>query len=441
MNTKFKQTEIGEIPENWEVVSTEELLNDEKGSIKIGPFGSQLRKDFLTDSGYRVYGQENVFKQDYSIGTRYIPKERFELLKSCELKPDDILITMMGTIGFIGIVPNDIDEGIMDSHLLRLRINNNLFDKHFVVYALKSRIIQEQIYNLSVGCIMAGLSSGVIKKLKFPKPPLGEQKQIVSILSSLNDKIELNQKTIKTLEETGQALFKRWFIDFEFPNEKGEPYKSSGGEMVDSELGEIPKGWIVRQLSDFSSIDRGVSYKGDFLSNEGTPMFNLGSFNIDGSLKLDTLKYYKGKFKASNTVKTGDIIIANTDMTQSRTILGSACITPDLFNDIDVLFTHHIYSLRIKENIPSSYLYRVLKEKDFKNKAIGYATGTTVLFLPKEAILNYSIPLAPQDILSKFDCFYKYLINQQESNIRENKELSKIKDSLLPKLLNGRIRV
>ena len=109
-NTKFKDTEIGKIPEDWDIKAIDEIVASEKGSIKIGPFGSQLKREFLVESGYKLYGQENIFKNDFGIGDRYITEERFRLLCSCELKPGDLIISMMGTIGFVAIVPKDIHK-------------------------------------------------------------------------------------------------------------------------------------------------------------------------------------------------------------------------------------------------------------------------------------------------------------------------------------------
>ena len=107
---EFKKTEIGRIPVEWEVNKIENFLLPEKGSIKIGPFGSQIKREFFVPDGIKVYGQENIFKNNFSLGSRYITNERFEMLSSCELKPNDLIISMMGTIGFIVIVPKNIQK-------------------------------------------------------------------------------------------------------------------------------------------------------------------------------------------------------------------------------------------------------------------------------------------------------------------------------------------
>jgi type I restriction enzyme S subunit len=122
-------------------------------------------------------------------------------------------------------------------------------------------------------------------------PDLPTQTAIAEILSSLDDKIELNNKLNQELENLAQTLFKQWFIDFEFPNENGEPYKSSGGEMVDSELGEIPENFTISILSEQTELVRGISYsKPELVSKEeGLPFVNLKCFALNGTFRQDDL--------------------------------------------------------------------------------------------------------------------------------------------------------
>ena len=119
------------------------------------------------------------------------------------------------------------------------------------------RLVYQDLHNLRIGSSQPLLTQSIIKKTEIKLPPLEEQKAIANILSTLDEKIEVNNQINKILEEMAQAIFKHWFVDFEFPNEKGEPYKSSGGEMVESELGMIPKGWYIGQLGDIAKISSG----------------------------------------------------------------------------------------------------------------------------------------------------------------------------------------
>ncbi|BAZ25534.1 type I restriction-modification enzyme S subunit [Kalymmatonema gypsitolerans NIES-4073] len=182
----------------WEVKKVTDLVLNKKGSIKIGPFGSQLKREYFVDTGYKVYGQENIFTKNMEIGDRYITKEHFNTLKSCELYPGDIILSMMGTVGKCMVVPDKIEKGIMDSHLLRLQLNRNEIYATYFSQLFYSTIILDQIKQLSVGGIMEGLSSAIIKKIEFTLPPLPEQKAIAQILSDMDAEIEaLEQKRDK----------------------------------------------------------------------------------------------------------------------------------------------------------------------------------------------------------------------------------------------------
>ena len=189
-HTIFKQTEVGKIPEMWDVYQVEELAKPVKGSIKIGPFGSQLKKTELANSGIKVYGQENVISNDFDIGDRYISLEKYNKLQSVEVFPKDILVTMMGTLGFAATLPNDSRKGIMDSHLLRIQVNEALVMPEFVAMLLRdSTAVKHQITGLMQGSIMGGLNSKIVKALLLPIPPLDEQRKIISILTVLNQTI------------------------------------------------------------------------------------------------------------------------------------------------------------------------------------------------------------------------------------------------------------
>jgi type I restriction enzyme S subunit len=195
----YKQTEVGIIPEDWDAVSILEICDDKKGSIKIGPFGSQLKREYLVSSGYKVYGQENVYAQDVEIGDRYLTKEHFIRLKSCELLSGDFIVSMMGTIGQCMIVPDGIQQGIIDSHLIRIRLNPKVVVPTYMSYYYSSKLVFDQISRLQVGGIMAGLSSSVIKQIYIGLPnSTKEQTAIAEILSDMDAEISaLEEKLVK----------------------------------------------------------------------------------------------------------------------------------------------------------------------------------------------------------------------------------------------------
>ena len=315
-------------------------------------------------------------------------------------------------------------------------------DPKFAFYILKSLTLKT--YNS--GSAVPSLNRNYIHLISLAVPQnLKEQKAIAKILSDLDSKIELNQKMNKTLEAIAQAIFKHWFIDFEFPNEEGKPYKSSGGEMVDSELGDIPKGWEVRKLADLMYLEKGLSYKGKFLSESGIPLINLGCISPKGGFINEGIKYYIGDFSKRHTVEVGDILIANTDITQKREILGSPMIVPDnLDMKSTILFTHHLYAVRFLDSINTKnkeFVYCLMKTRNYGDYVKTYATGTTVLAIPKEAVHNFKFAYPNEVLMNYFSDLSKNIINKMQRNQNFNNLLSAVRDSILPKLMSGKIRV
>ncbi|MEI8133403.1 MAG: restriction endonuclease subunit S, partial [Leptolinea sp.] len=201
----YKQTEVGVIPEDWDCCRISETTARNPNSIKIGPFGSQLHRKYLTKTGYKVYGQANVYERDMTIGERYISKDYFDELRSCEIKSGDFLISMMGTIGKCMIVPEYVPNGIIDSHLIRIRFNPSKIFPEFILQLFGSRIVSDQAQLLSVGGIMDGLSSNIIKNIFLPVPKeINEQRAIAEALSDVDaliaalDKLIAKKRAVKT---------------------------------------------------------------------------------------------------------------------------------------------------------------------------------------------------------------------------------------------------
>jgi len=227
----YKQTELGVIPEDWEVKNTTDIVS-KNGGMKIGPFGSQLKKELLVEKGYKVYGQENVYENNFEVGKRYINEEHFQKLKTCELVSGDFIISMMGTIGKCVVVPEKIEKGIMDSHLLRLRLNEKKIYTNLLSHFFLSDLLINQVKKLSVGGIMDGLSSTIIKKIIFPLPPTIQEQ--IAIATALNDVDSLITNIEKLL--TKKRNIKQ-------------------GAM--QQLLQPKEGWEVKKLGDVVEIKKG----------------------------------------------------------------------------------------------------------------------------------------------------------------------------------------
>src|SRR2546425_2943757 len=213
----------------WPVLRLEELAAREPGSIKIGPFGSQLKKTELVDSGIHIVGIENVLSKQFDgLGTRHVTEEKFSTLRSVEVKPGDVLITMMGTVGEVAVVPNGTSASIMDSHLLRFRPNPEICSSEYVAWLIKGNAATRTVLDRRAhGSIMKGLNSSIVRSLPAPLPPLSEQERIVRILDDGEELQKLRAQADRRTADLIYALFHEMFGD-PGTNSKGWPVKPFG---------------------------------------------------------------------------------------------------------------------------------------------------------------------------------------------------------------------
>jgi type I restriction enzyme S subunit len=212
----------------------------------------------------------------------------------------------------------------------------------------------------------------------------------------------------------------------------------------DSELGEIPSGWEMETLGEILDVDKGVSYKGDFLSDtEGLPMVNLGCFAGGGSFRAEKMKFYAGEYRERHLASAGDLLVANTDMTQNRIILGAPIIVPSWRGRDKFLFSHHTFAIRFRRSKSAftRFIYFTLLKPSFRQVAAGHATGTTVLALPKDGITDYQTVIPPAGLLNVFAAKVEALYQKCQSLTEQCELLAKTRDALLPKLISGEIRI
>ena len=211
---EFEKTNL---PKGWVRTSMENISVDDKYSIRMGPFGSQLKKHELVDSGIRVLWIENIVNNKFeNKKEKFITNEKYETLKGFSVKPNDILITMMGTVGRTCVVPPNIGKTIISSHLLKITPHIDLIDSIFLTYLIRGNPqILKQIESKSRGVVMKGLNTKIIKSLEFSLPPLNEQKRIVTKIESIFGNIDSIEKqvndAIRSLNTLKQSVLKLAF--------------------------------------------------------------------------------------------------------------------------------------------------------------------------------------------------------------------------------------
>jgi type I restriction enzyme, S subunit len=185
----YKQTEIGIVPEDWEITVLENLGAGTLPSIKAGPFGSSLTKDTYVSEGYKVYGQEQVIRGDYLYGDYFISSEKFRQLESCSVRANDILLSLVGTAGKVLVIPEGAPSGIINPRLLRLSFDKDLVNPNFFKALFDSGEIQGFLTRYAQGGTMGVLNAGMLRAVSIALPSLEEQRSIAQVLSDMDAEI------------------------------------------------------------------------------------------------------------------------------------------------------------------------------------------------------------------------------------------------------------
>ena len=357
---------------------------------------------------------------------------------SAKLYPKDTIVMAMygATVGKLGIIK---EEMCTNQACCNMVVDSNKCNYKFLYYSLLYN--RESIINLANGAAQQNLSVGVIGDYEINLPSLEEQEKIADILSSLDDKVELNNEMNKTLEEMAQSIFKRWFVDFEFPNDEGQPYKSSGGEMVDSEFGMIPNGWEVKNLDEVLELI--IDYRGKTPKKLGSDWSDEGIMALsakhikDGNLvNLEVIKYVSNELYEKwmkDKLKMGDIIMT------SEAPVGELYY---INTNTEYCLSQRVYGLRSNKNIlKSSLLYYMLDSKHVKGQILNRSTGTTVVGIRQTELRKVNVIVPPMNIQESISILLDKILSKKEILDNENTNLAQIRNSILPKLMNGEIKI
>jgi len=352
-----------------------------------------------------------------------------------QLKPNYILIARTGaSIGVAKFISKELNA-VFNNGLIRIVPNLEKVDPKFLYYNLVSYKYREHIFGVSGGtATQPNMKMRDLLRFEISLPNMRGQKSIANILSSLDDKTELNIKINKNLEELAQTLYKRWFIDFEFPNEDGEPYKSSGGEMVESELRLIPEGWRFSHLGT------------DELSNllgsgievfEGTKKY-IATADVTNSTitSFETKITYKDRPSRANISPVPNSVWF-AKMKDSRKLIRVSKESKFLINSC--IFSTGFAGLVCEDSL--NYIWSFILSNDFDDVKNNLCNGTTMQAINNSNITKIEILIPDEKTLFKFNLLTDEMFTKIEFNEIENNKLLQIRDKLLPKLMSGEIEV
>ncbi|MFZ3076938.1 MAG: restriction endonuclease subunit S [Candidatus Aenigmatarchaeota archaeon] len=415
-SNKFKQTEIGKIPEDWEVVKLRDVASYISEKINIDEVNLN---NFIST--------ENMLPDKGGITIASSLPQTGKV--SC-FKEGDILFSNIRT--YFKKLWLSKFEGGCSNDVLVIRTKSSLNNKYLYYFLSQDRFFEFTVLT-SKGTKMPRGDKNAIMSYEVNIPPIQEQRAIASILNSLDDKIALNRAMNSTFEAIGQALFKHWFVDFEFPNGKGKPYRSNGGEMVETELGEVPKGWMVGTLGDYGTFKNGINYLRD--ENGDTEFFIANVRDIANNKLL--LKGSLSRIKI-NLKKAEDYLLNDKDILIARS--ASPGETSLVLGNLDKVI-YSGFSIRYRLNNTDNYLYFFLIIQRLKENLSNFAVGTTLQSVNQETLKNMKFVLPLDETLNEFNKIIKSIIDKTYNNLIQNSNLSKIRDALLPKLMSGEVRV
>lgn len=299
----------------------------------------------------------------------------------------------------------------------------------YAYYLLKSMDFSQ--YN--VGSAVPTLNRNHIHPIEILYPPLPVQKKIAAILSSLDDKIEINTRMNKVLEETARALFHRWFVEFEFPNDEGKPYKSSGGRMIASEMGEIPEGWGVKPVSDLLIINPKLKL----------PTGKIASFVDMASLPLDSCSVSEFSLRESkgsgSKFQNGDVLFARITPCLEN---GKTAIVDFLKEDEVGFGSTEFIVFRGKNNLQTPFVYCLSRDPTFRQHCIASMVGSSGRQRVQTACFDdYQFVQPAQQVLAMFDDITIPLFQKIRKQSMESQRLVQVRELLLPKLMNGKVKV
>ncbi len=426
--------------------SLKELLGG-KGYIR-GPFGSALKRGELKDIGIPVYEQQHAISgiRDFRF---YIDKQKHEELKRFTVEANDLIISCSGTVGRVSVIGENDPKGIISQALLILRPNANKILPEFLYYFLTSPKGFYELINASHGAVQQNIAPrDVVEKILVPSPATNEQKNIVRVLKSLDDKIVLNRHMNETLEAIARAMFKSWFVDFDPVRAKmsGEPPESICQRLgltpdllalfpdrfVDSDLGEIPEGWEAHGLNSMATlITKSVapSAKPDeVFEHYSIPAFDAGA----------TPSYEFG-----STIKSNKYIVSPNAVLVSKLNPETPRIWLPSVKTANAVCSTEFMQLEPRFDCIRSFLYLLMNAETMQTEILKRVTGSTgsrQRAQPSQiAVLPIVVPT--QKVVKAFDLLIKPMLGHAMTNVDQSQTLAALRDVLLPKLLSGELRI
>lgn len=424
----------------WVTTKFNNVCYPEKGAVISGPFGSNISSKFFVDKGVPVIRGNNMslsLDKFYDDGFVFVTKEKADEL-NCYAQEGDLIFTAAGTLGQVGILeaPLNYSKYVISNKQLRARVDTSKIDILYAYYWFSGRWMQEYFIRNNKGSTVPLITLSELKDAPISYPEdMAEQKRIVSVIESLSNRISINRQICSELESMAKTLYDYWFVQFDFPDENGKPYRTSGGEMVWNEQlkREIPKGWEAIEYSQLVDIEN-YSINPSNFSKTIMEHYSIPAFDEDCMPTFDTADIIQsGKYR----VLKESFLVSKLNP-QFKRIWDPYCLTDNAICSTEFM----VY--RPKDITLRPICYAVANSDGFYNHMVSKAissTGSRKRIQPDVSI-KYTIAF-PHDrlIVDRFCSYYSPIMEKTKKVRLENYELQKLRDWLLPMLMNGQALV
>ncbi len=429
----FELKELRSIPEDWLYVTSNEISE----FITNGVHSPTSVEDDL-GFGFRMLRITDIDDSGIASLDKLPYCKRFQKTDYNKfVKKNDIYISFTGNIlGKRYFAKQDIENVVFAHYFVRLR--PLVVDPRYIFYVMKSYHFEHFMRKRKLGSSQPNLKVIDLKRIPIPICSLYEQKAIANILSSFDDKIELNNKINKNLEKMAQALYKQWFVDFEFPHENGELYKSSGGEMIDSEIGLIPKKWEAKRIDTLTNVAIGKTppRKEHVWFNDKKNENNVRWYSIKDMKDVSTQIYDSSEYLTLDAIQKHNVkvIPKNTILMSFKMTIGRLAVTTTECTSNEAI-AHFINN---ESQVLNSYLFYYLKK--FNYDSLG-STSSIATAINSKIVKSIKVLLPPMHVQEEFNNVVSTFMQKSNCNNIKNINLTDQRDTLLPKLMSGEIRV
>jgi len=401
-----------------------------EGGIQTGPFGTQLHQSDYSEWGTPVCMPVNLVDGSISEnGIARVSEEHVERLSRYKVKRGDLIYARRGDVGRGSLVGAREDGWLCGTGCLKVTPDPSKIDSRYLFYLTSLPETIGWLVNHAKGTTMLNLNTAILSSLPLViEKNLEKQRRIAGVLSAYDELIENNRRQIKLLEEAAQRLYREWFIDLKFPGHETTP-------IVDG----LPEGWQKGSLLDFADFYRGKSYTSKDLVESGKMrLANLNSIAAYGGWACGAEKPYAGAYKPEQLISFGDVIMAVTDMTKERRLVGHVARVP---RQADGFLMSMDLIKFVPKNVTANYLYTTLRFSGVAEMIAMLANGTNVLHLKPDA-LDRVIFIRPDcEIQERFSETVESLIVTCEHLEQAASSAREARDRLLPKLMSGEIEV